>query len=60
MVSPGAGDPMSCSVCGAMIDLDEFTTEDIAQMRANPSVLLCGECGEDGILDDGLDGEAAG
>jgi hypothetical protein len=29
-------------------------------MRANPAVVLCEACGEDGILDDGLDGEAAG
>ena len=57
---PKADDPMSCSVCGALFDLDEFTTEDIAQMRANPAVVLCEACGEDGILDDGLDGEAAG
>ena len=57
---PKAADPMSCSVCGALFDLDEFTTEDIAQMRANPAVVLCEACGEDGILDDGLDGEAAG
>lgn len=53
-------DPLTCSVCGALFDLSEFTTEDLDSMRANPAVVLCEACGEDGILDDGLDGEAAG
>lgn len=53
-------DPLTCSVCGALFDLSEFTTEDLATMRANPAVVLCEMCGEDGLDPDEFDGEAAG
>ena len=39
-------DPLTCSVCGALFDLSEFTTEDLDTMRANPAVVLCEACGE--------------
>lgn len=57
---PKADDPLVCSVCKLPVWEHELTAEEIATMRANPSVVLCEACGEDGILDDGLDGEAAG
>lgn len=59
-VADSAEEPLRCSVCGAEIDEEGLSSEELSDLRASRSVLLCDDCGDEGIIDDGLDGEAAG
>lgn len=52
---PDADAPLVCSVCGkpALDWEEELTPEEISEARQNPAVVLCEDCGEDGVLDEG-------
>lgn len=45
--------PLVCSVCGAVVDEEELSLEEVSEARQNPAVVLCEACGEDGVIDEG-------
>ncbi len=64
MVRERSGDqpdePLVCSVCGDEIDAAVLKGGNPSDHPDVDIVVLCASCGDEEIIDDGLDGEAAG
>lgn len=46
----GAEGVFACTVCGALVDADELSLEEVSEVLRTPEVFLCQECMEESVL----------